>query len=99
MLTSNGWSACVLCDDKQNRITPQAFAGLINFKLILDTWAIHEEDHWPGFSRMLGTAGKNRFLNHSRKYGHSIHPDSDTLKYAPDDPPPPQILHFVYDIG
>ena len=27
------------------------------------------------------------FLNHSRKYGRSIHPDSDTLKYAPDDTP------------
>ena len=100
--TSNGWSACVVCDGKQNRNTPWSLASLINSRLMWEAWPSMKRITGP-VSRVLDAADKNNFLYHSRKCGCSIQPDSDTLKCLPDCPPlipgGPQILPFVYDIG
>ena len=95
--TSNGWSACFVCDGKQNRITPRTLASLINSRLMWEAWPSMKRITGP-VSRVLDAAGKNNFLNHSRKCGGSIQPDSDTLKYVPDGPPLVQVIHRFFPL-
>ena len=95
--TSNGWSACFVCDGKQNRITPRTLASLINSRLMWEAWPSMKRITGP-VSRVLDAAGKNNFLNHSRKCGGSIQPDSDTLKYVPDGPPLVQVVHRFFPL-
>ena len=55
--TSRGWSACVVYDGRQNRITPRSLASAISFRLMWEAWPSMNRMTFP-FCRMLDTAGK-----------------------------------------
>ena len=83
-----------LCAMAHNACTPDATDQL---QINVRGMAIHEEDYWLSFQG-ADAAGKNNFFNHAKKCGHSIQPDSDTLKYVPDGPPLVQVVHRFFPL-
>ena len=50
------------------------------------------------FCRMLDTAGKKSFLSHSRKWGHSIHSEFNTIYSAPAGPPFVKVVYRYFPL-
>ena len=68
----------MVCDGKHINITPFSLASLMSSRDMCERCPSTNNKTGPDLRRP-DTAGRTSFLNHSRTFGRSIHPDSEAV--------------------